>query len=126
LYYELTYFAKSYFAKSQITNSDFMGLTSSRITGLATFIIISLVNSVVVQQHPNRHMPLVLRASLAGWASLVIQIQEFHDVEGDLIAGKRTLPLVLGEAKVWLMRYATCWVFFTTHALFLLWGFVLA
>jgi 4-hydroxybenzoate polyprenyltransferase len=103
-----------------------MGLTSSRITGLATFIIISLVNSVVVQQHPNRHMPLVLRASLAGWASLVIQIQEFHDVEGDLIAGKRTLPLVLGEAKVWLMRYATCWVFFTTHALFLLWGFVLA
>jgi hypothetical protein len=24
------------------------------------------------------------------------------------------------------MRYATCWVFFTTHALFLLWEFVLA
>jgi 4-hydroxybenzoate polyprenyltransferase len=95
-------------------------------TGVATFIIISLVNSVVVEQHPGRNMPLVLRASLAGWAGLIIQIQEFHDVEGDRIAGKRTLPLVLGETKVWLMRYATCWLFFATHALFLLWGLVLA
>jgi 4-hydroxybenzoate polyprenyltransferase len=95
-------------------------------TGVATFIIISLVNSVVVGQHPGRNMPLMLRASLAGWAGLVIQIQEFHDVQGDRIAGKRTLPLVLGEGKVWLMRYATCCVFFTTHAIFLLWGIALA
>jgi len=95
-------------------------------TGVATFLIISLVNAVVVERHPDRYMPLVLRAALAGWAGLVIQIQEFHDVEGDRIAGKRTLPLVLGEAKVWLMRQATCWVFFITHALFLLWGLVLA
>jgi 4-hydroxybenzoate polyprenyltransferase len=95
-------------------------------TGVATFIIISLVNSVVVERHPDRYMPLVLRAALAGWAGLVIQIQEFHDVEGDRIAGKRTLPLVLGEARVWLMRQATCWVFFITHALFLMWGLVLA
>jgi 4-hydroxybenzoate polyprenyltransferase len=95
-------------------------------TGVATFIIISLVTSVVVEQHPSRNMPLVLRASLAGWAGLVIQIQEFHDVEGDRAGGKRTLPLVFGETKVWLMRYATCWVFFTTHALFLLWGLLLA
>jgi len=95
-------------------------------TGLATFIIISLVNSVVVERHPDRHMPLVLRAALAGWAGLIIQIQEFHDVEGDRIAGKRTLPLVLGEARVWLMRQATCWLFFITHVLFLLWGLMLS
>jgi 4-hydroxybenzoate polyprenyltransferase len=95
-------------------------------TGIATFIIISLVNSVVVERHPDRNMALVLRAALAGWAGLVIQIQEFHDVEGDRIAGKRTLPLVLGEARVWLMRQVTSWVFFITHALFLLWGLVLA
>jgi len=95
-------------------------------TGVATFLIISLVNSVVVDQEPNRDMALVLRASLAGWAGLVIQIQEFHDVEGDRIAGKRTLPLVLGEARVWIMRQATCWVFFASHALFLWWGLALA
>jgi 4-hydroxybenzoate polyprenyltransferase len=95
-------------------------------TGVATFIIISLVNSAVVAQHPDRDMPFVLRAALAGWAGLVIQIQEFHDVEGDRIAGKKTLPLVLGETRVWLMRQVTSWVFFITHALFLLWGLVLA
>jgi 4-hydroxybenzoate polyprenyltransferase len=95
-------------------------------TGLATFIIVSLVNSVVVEQHPSRDMPLVLRASLAGWAGLVIQIQEFHDVEGDRAAGRRTLPLVLGESRVWIMRYATCWALFTTHTLFLLRGLALA
>jgi 4-hydroxybenzoate polyprenyltransferase len=95
-------------------------------TAVATFIIISLVNESVVEQHPDRNLHVVLRAALAGWACLVIQIQEFHDLEGDRLAGKRTLPLVLGEAKIWLMRHATCWIFFITHALFLLWGLLLA
>jgi len=102
-------------------------------TGVATFIILSLVNSIVVEQHPSKNMPpCAACAAYASWAALggigrlVIPMQEFHDVEGDRASGKRTLPLVLGEAQVWLMRYATCWLFLTTHTLFLLWEFVLA
>jgi len=95
-------------------------------TAVATFIIISLVNESVVEQHPDRNLHLVLRAALAGWVCLIVQIQEFHDLEGDRLAGKRTLPLVLGEARIWLMRQTTCWIFFITHILFLLWGLMLA
>jgi 4-hydroxybenzoate polyprenyltransferase len=95
-------------------------------TSVATFIIISLVNATVVDQYPERNLHLVPRAALAGWVCLVTQIQEFHDLEGDRLAGKRTLPLVLGEARIWLMRQATCGIFFITHALFLLWGLILA
>jgi 1,4-dihydroxy-2-naphthoate octaprenyltransferase len=93
-------------------------------TGLATFIIISLVSSVAVKQHPERDVAVVFRVALAGWAGLIIQIQEFHDVEGDKISGKRTLPLVIGEEHIWIMRQATCWVFFLTHGLFLWWGLI--
>ena len=95
-------------------------------TGVATFIIISLVNAIVVHEHADRDLNVILRAALGVWAGIVIQIQEFHDVEGDRMAGKRTLPLVLGEDRIWLMRQVTCGIFVVSHALFLGWGIALA
>jgi 1,4-dihydroxy-2-naphthoate octaprenyltransferase len=54
---------------------------------------------------PGRHLCYhgTVRAFSSGMGRLVIRCRKFHDVEGDRASGKRTLPLVLGEAHVWLM-----------------------
>jgi hypothetical protein len=53
-------------------------------TGVATFIIISLVDSIVVEQHPSRNMPPVPPVPpvppgqrWAGWAASSFQCRSF-------------------------------------------------
>jgi hypothetical protein len=68
-------------------------------TGVATFIIISLANSIVVEQHPSRNMPLCLLGatcattvlyvpSLAGWAASSSDVGSFMMWRAIALVGK--------------------------------------
>jgi 4-hydroxybenzoate polyprenyltransferase len=93
---------------------------------VGTFILVSFANAIFVEQYQDRNLHTVLRLTLAAWTAVVSHLQEFHDVEGDRVSGKRTLPVVLGQEKIWIMRHVTGWIFFIAHAGFLWWGLQLA
>jgi hypothetical protein len=58
-------------------------------TGVATFIIISLVNSIVVEQHPSRNMPPVPPVPRwAGWAASSFQCRSFMRWRAIALVGK--------------------------------------
>ena len=88
--------------------------------------MVSSSNAIVAAQYPDRNISLVLRCAVTAWTGLVIHLQEFKDEKGDRAAGKKTLPIVLGEERIWMIRYATCGLCVVTHTLFLLWGIHLA
>ena len=83
---------------------------------LATLAATGQTNAIVVAEHPELNLQIVLRGVIIGWAFLVVHLQEFHDAPGDKAAGKRTLPVVLGERQVLIVRRVTCGIFCTFHA----------
>lgn len=94
----------------------------SIFTGVATFVITAVDNAVIVAEHPELDSRPLLPLCLAVWITLVIHIQEFHDMEGDKKVGKQTLPLIVGKDRIFLLRQATCGLFCILHTAWLLWG----
>ena len=93
--------------------------------GFGTFIMLGQVNAVVMHEDQDRNLSLFLLAALGGWVGVVTQLQEFHDVDGDRAAGKKTLLVVLGESWNKVIRRTTCGIFILSHFFFMCYGSVI-
>jgi len=95
-------------------------------TGGATFIIQGVVDALIVARYPQHEAGLLFPACLSTWITLVVHLQDFHDMERDAKVGRRTLPLIFKDGQNTLLRKTTCVVFFTIHTAWLGWGMMLA
>lgn len=83
-------------------------------------------NAVAADMDPDLDTKLVLHAALIALGGVTIQIQEFHDVAGDRLTGRRSLPVILGERGIMLVRQLTCGILVVSNAAFLMWGMKLS
>lgn len=65
------------------------------------------MDSLLILHTPYPGTRLVLDVIFAIWIQATIHIQDFHDVEGDRKAGRKTLPVVLEESTLVLVRHVT-------------------
>ena len=76
-------------------------------SAIGLFLIYRLENAVICQAIPQWSVSIWPDVALSVYAMLTIHLQEFHDVKGDRIAGRRTLPIILGPVGQLRLRYGT-------------------
>jgi 4-hydroxybenzoate polyprenyltransferase len=76
-------------------------------TPVALFFLLRILNSLVVQHIPSSEMSAHLDSAFCLWLFATIHMQDFHDVEGDRVAGRRTLPIVLSTLQIGHLRRFT-------------------
>ncbi|KAB8203960.1 UbiA prenyltransferase family [Aspergillus parasiticus] len=79
----------------------------NEFAAIANFAISRLVNICVYQGVPELSVGVGLDIIVLCWVMSTIHLQEFHDIQGDRISGRRTLPLVLGPVGRTRLRIAT-------------------
>lgn len=87
-------------------------------TPTALFFSLRTVNALVASHAPQAEMAIELDAAFALWLFLTIHVQDFHDIEGDCAAGRRTLPIILSPAGLFRLRQVTAVVMIAAAALF--------
>lgn len=86
-------------------------------------ILLRLMNEIVSSHFPNVNTRLDLDLANAALAMGTVHVQEFHDVDGDRKSGRQTLPLLLSEKGVVVLRQVTAAIFIVSSGVFLSWGF---
>jgi hypothetical protein len=77
---------------------------------------------MAVETEPHLSTNVVTHLPFIGLIRATIHIQEFHDAAGNRVMGRRSLPLILGENQIVLVRKLTFGTFCIIHAGFLIWG----
>ena len=76
-------------------------------TAVYQLFFVRLVDSLLTLHTPYPGSKVVLDVIFAIWIQATIHIQDFHDVEGDRKVGRKTLPVVLEESTLVLVRHVT-------------------
>lgn len=96
------------------------------------------VDEIVTHHASTPHIPISYDFFLALWSFLTIHVQEFHDMEGDRKTDRRTLPLVIAQTSLPLLRRITAFLLVASSTIIVgvnfdnhyqtwsKWGFVLA
>jgi 4-hydroxybenzoate polyprenyltransferase len=79
----------------------------SLYTPVSLFLLLRILNSLVTQHIPNSQIAASLDSAFCLWLFATIHMQDFHDVEGDRAAGRRTLPIVLSALQIGHLRRFT-------------------
>ena len=82
-------------------------LWKSLYTPVALFFLLRVLNSLVVLHVPHSEMSAHLDGAFCLWLFATIHMQDFHDVEGDRAAGRKTLPIVLSALQLGHLRRFT-------------------
>jgi 4-hydroxybenzoate polyprenyltransferase len=91
-------------------------------TPVALFLLLRILNSLVVQHIPDSEMAPLLDGAFCLWLFATIHIQDFHDVEGDRAAGRKTLPIVLSVLQLVQLRRFTAVLTVTAGMMFVALG----
>jgi 4-hydroxybenzoate polyprenyltransferase len=74
-------------------------------SGVGNFIMFRLSDAIISKEVPSLQTKPYLDFLFALWIMVTIHLQEFHDMNGDKLSGRRTLPLALSASSgVWLRR----------------------
>jgi 4-hydroxybenzoate polyprenyltransferase len=76
-------------------------------TPVALFFLLRILDSLVVLHIPHSGMAASLDGAFCAWLFATIHMQDFHDVEGDRTAGRKTLPIVLSALQLRYLRRFT-------------------
>jgi 4-hydroxybenzoate polyprenyltransferase len=76
-------------------------------TPVALFFLLRILDSLVVLHIPHSEMAAHLDGAFCLWLFATIHMQDFHDVEGDRAAGRKTLPIVLSALQLGYLRRFT-------------------
>ncbi|KAL7928212.1 UbiA prenyltransferase family domain-containing protein [Trichoderma chlorosporum] len=68
------------------------------------FILARLLNQVLSKETPNWKISFFIDFIIFGWLMATVHIQEFYDIEGDRKSGRTTLPMLLSEKGLKLLR----------------------
>lgn len=101
-------------------------LLKSMFTAVGIFILMAVVDELILREHPQHGSHPLLNVCVSVWMFFVIHIQDFQDVAGDKKEGRRSLPPVLGEDWIPVIRQITLAVFCATHTAWLVFGLWLA
>ncbi|KAL5363841.1 UbiA prenyltransferase family-domain-containing protein [Aspergillus floccosus] len=87
--------------------------------GVGTYMMYRWVDLIICNHIPNTSIWPGFDALFAVWVSLTCQLQEFHDVDGDRKAGRRTLPVILSpDASLRLRRYTAIFMLYSAIVCF--------
>ncbi|KAJ5203203.1 hypothetical protein N7449_005282 [Penicillium cf. viridicatum] len=92
-------------------------------SALGHIFLLRLMNEIVYSHFPIVNTRFDLDVVNAALAMVTVHVQEFHDVEGDRKSGRRTLPLLLSEKGVVVLRQVTATIFIISSGIILIWGF---
>jgi 4-hydroxybenzoate polyprenyltransferase len=73
-------------------------------TPVALFFVLRILDSLVVLHIAHSEMAAHLDGSFCLWLFATIHMHDFHDVEGDRAAGRKTLPIVLSTLQLGYLR----------------------
>ncbi|KAM0689468.1 hypothetical protein Q7P36_010339 [Cladosporium allicinum] len=76
-------------------------------TPVALFFLLRILDSLVVLHIPHSEMSAHLDGAFCLWLFATIHMQDFHDVEGDRAAGRKTLPIVFSALQLGHLRRFT-------------------
>lgn len=78
-------------------------IARNAFTAVGAVIQLRLIDSVLAHHVPTFENDSSLGYVIFSWLFVTIHIQEFHDIEGDRIAGRQTLPLLIStRGQIWL------------------------
>lgn len=75
--------------------------------GLGVFIMYRWINVIVGNHVPGANIRPVFDVIFALWVTCTCHLQEFHDVDGDCRAGRRTIAVILQPSASLLLRRCT-------------------
>ncbi|KAF9889988.1 hypothetical protein FE257_006668 [Aspergillus nanangensis] len=75
--------------------------------GIGTYMMYRWINIIVTNHVPNAEMWYGYDLLFALFVNTTCQLQEFHDVDGDRKAGRRTLAVILGPTGRTVLRRGT-------------------
>jgi 4-hydroxybenzoate polyprenyltransferase len=87
-------------------------------TPVALFFLLRILNSLVTQHIHDSEMAAHLDGAFCMWLFVTIHMQDFHDVEGDRAAGRKTLPIVLSVLQLVQLRRFTAVLTVTAAMMF--------
>jgi 4-hydroxybenzoate polyprenyltransferase len=91
-------------------------------TPVALFLLLRILNSLVTQHIHDSEMAAHLDGAFCMWLFVTIHMQDFHDVEGDRAAGRKTLPIVLSVLQLVQLRRFTAVLTVTAAMMFVALG----
>ncbi|KAG2419081.1 hypothetical protein HFD88_002185 [Aspergillus terreus] len=81
--------------------------------GVGTYMMYRWIDLIICNHVSNASIWHGFDALFAVWVFLTCQLQEFHDVDGDRKAGRRTLPVILSaDARLKLRRYTATFMLY--------------
>lgn len=86
-------------------------------------ILLRLMNEIVTSHFPNVDTRFDFDLASAALTMITAHVQDFHDMDGDWKSGRRTLPLLLSERWVVILRQVTAAILIISSGVFLTWGF---
>ncbi|KAI9367514.1 UbiA prenyltransferase family-domain-containing protein [Aspergillus egyptiacus] len=79
----------------------------SIFTSVGMVMLMRVANAVMRTSAPHWDISAWWDLPMLPWSMLTVHLQEFHDMEGDRMSGRKTLPLVLTERGIQWLRVVT-------------------
>lgn len=89
-------------------------IARNTFTAVGAVTQLGLLDAVIVHATPWSNIRDSLEWLLFFWLLVTIHVQEFHDMEGDKISGRQTLPLLMDPRSRFWLRVATAVVIAVT------------
>ncbi len=90
-------------------------------TAIGIITQLRVLNAVICDIAPEWDMSIRPDLALSVWIMFTIHLQEFHDVEGDRMSNRKTVPVIITSRAMVKLRLATAYVLVGSSYLTLLW-----